>query len=81
MIFKCNRSKKRFPKFFWSDSEEIEIVDKYTYLEVNLHSNSNMSETCNHFFNKALVAENQLFNVFYRSKIKTLDSRLSLFDT
>jgi hypothetical protein len=80
VIFRNSRKKFSQPKVFWDD-EEIEIVNEYVYLGVTLNSKLNFSESSKVFFNKAQLAENQISNIAYRGNIRTLNSRLKLFDS
>jgi hypothetical protein len=80
-VFRLKRSRKSsVPVIYWGE-DQIEIVDKYTYLGVTFYHNLNYKETCSDILRKAKVAEKNLFSVFYRAKIKTFSSRYKLFDT
>lgn len=75
-------SKKKYvkPKFFWGKGE-IEPVKKYKYLGVYFHENVNFRETGMEFTKKAQNAECQLHLIFVQSKLKTLKSRTTLFNS
>jgi hypothetical protein len=78
VIFRNGNYKFNKPKIFWGE-QEVEFVESYTYLGVPLYGNMNYGQTCNDFIQKAKGAQTQLFSLFYKSRIKTLDSRLRLF--
>jgi hypothetical protein len=81
IVFRLKRSRKSsVPIIYWGE-DQIEIVDKYTYLGVTFYHNLNYKETCSDILRKAKVAEKNLFSVFYRAKIKTFSSRYKLFET
>lgn len=80
IIFKINRYKLVKPKLFWCENE-IEIVNKYVYLGVPFYENCNFLQTGIDFIKKAEGAEKQLHSLLYRGKIKTLDSRITLFNS
>jgi hypothetical protein len=79
VMFKYGRVRKVRPKVFWGN-DEIEFVNEYTYLGVPFYSNLSTAPVCNYFLKRAKGAENQLFNLFYRSKMKTMLSRTKLYD-
>jgi hypothetical protein len=79
IMFKYGKARKVKPKVFWDDNE-IEFVDEYLYLGVPFYSNFSSIPVSVYFIKKAKCAENQLFNLFYRSKIKTLPSRTKLYN-
>jgi len=81
VIFRNNNRRKLNQPLVYCNDETIEVVDKYTYLGVTSYGKIDYNEMCNNFVNKALVAEKNLFSLFYKSKIKTLDSRIKLFDS
>jgi hypothetical protein len=78
VMFKYGRERKDKPKIFWDDFE-LQYVSMYTYLGVNFHSNLSTSQVCSQFLKKAKNAENLLFNVMWRSKIRTFASRIKLY--
>jgi hypothetical protein len=80
VIFKDGRRKKRRPNVYWGDNL-IEIVDNYTYLGVTFYENCSFNETCNNFLNKAKCAESQLHKLVYKSSMKSLSCRISLFNS
>jgi len=80
VIFRYNKNKIVTPRLFWDDVE-IETVEKYTYLGVTFYGNMKYSQIANDFTTKASAAESQLSNLFKRTQIKTLDSRLRLFES
>jgi hypothetical protein len=81
VVFRRKKSKRSsIPVLMWGN-EVIEVVDKYTYLGVTFHWNLNFSNTVDGFLCKARVAEKHLFDIFRRSKMKTFDSRIKLFDS
>jgi hypothetical protein len=80
VMFKYGRERKVKTKVYWMDAE-IEFVNMYTYLGVKFYSNLNTSYVCAHFIKKAKIGENQVFNVMWRYKLKTLDSRMKLYHT
>jgi hypothetical protein len=80
VIFRDGRRKKRRPNVYWNDSL-IEIVDHYTYLGVTFYANCSFKQTCINFINKAKCAESQLHKLVFKSKMKTLNSRISLFNS
>lgn len=81
VMFRTGRHKITKPDIMWDDDRSIEIVNTYTYLGVPFYENLDYNKTCNHFMGRANGGVNSLFSMFYRSKIKTLSSRIKLFDS
>lgn len=75
-----NLTKKLEPLLFWGN-DNIECTKSYKYLGVDFRCNMNYGEICNSFLMKAKQAENQLFGLFYKANITTLETRLQLFDS
>jgi hypothetical protein len=78
VIFRRGNRKIMKPTVFWNDGE-IEIVDKYIYLGVPFYSNMKSQTTCNDFIVKGRNAERLLFELYWKAKIDSLESRLTLF--
>jgi len=78
VLFKYGKPRNNLPKVYWGENE-IEFVKEYTYLGVPFYSNFNMADACQNFISKAKNAENLLFSLMYRSKIKTTHSRLTIY--
>jgi hypothetical protein len=80
VMFKYGRERKVQPSVFW-DNNIIYYVRMYTYLGVNFYANLDMNPVCLQFIKKAKNAENQLFSVMWRSKTRTFDSRLKVYNS
>jgi hypothetical protein len=80
MMFKYGKKRKDTTKVYWEESI-IEFVSMYTYLGVDFHSNLSTNPVCSQFLRKAKNAENQLFNVMWRCKMNTIDSRMKLYNS
>jgi hypothetical protein len=82
VIFRKRGNLKCIPCFFWGESS-IEVVEEYKYLGVPFHAKimSGDKKTAQYFLQKAKLAENGLHQLFFRSKVRTLRSRLTLFNS
>jgi hypothetical protein len=81
VVFRRKKSKRSsIPTLFWGENE-VEVVDKYTYLGVTFYWNLDFGKTAEEFLLKAKVAEKHLFDIFRRSKMSTFDSRIKLFES
>jgi hypothetical protein len=80
VMFKYGRERNVHPTVFW-DNNIIDFVRMYTDLGVNFYANLDMNPVCAHFIKKAENGENQLFSVTWRSKMRTFDSRLKVYNS
>jgi hypothetical protein len=79
VIFRQGNVKVKNCKIFWGE-DELNIVNKYIYLGVPFHGNMKYSCTADSFVSKAMQAQQDLFNLFYRAKMNNIETRLYLFD-
>jgi hypothetical protein len=77
VIFRQGNVKVRKPKILWVD-EEIEVVERYVYLGVQMYGRMIYSTTADDFINKGMQAQRDLFNLFYKAKINNVKTRLHL---
>jgi hypothetical protein len=81
VVFRLKRNRKSsVPVLFWGE-EQIEVVDKYTYLGVKFYYNLNYKETYNDILKKSRVAEKNVFDIYRKAKLKTFTSRYRLFES
>ncbi|CAL8135175.1 unnamed protein product [Orchesella dallaii] len=80
VIFHTRKRRKRVVPNIMYGQSIIEIADKYTYLGVTFYSNMDYHKTCTEFLHKSDIALKNLLELFRRSKMHTLDSRLKRFD-
>jgi hypothetical protein len=79
VIFRQGNVKVKNCKIFCGE-DELVIVDKYIYLGVPMYGNMKYSCTADSFVSKAMQAQQDLFNLFYRAKMNNIETRLYLFD-
>jgi len=82
VIFRKDSRSKPSPVLKWGDTM-IDIVDSYTYQGVPFSNNISKfyNDAIDHFLTKATVAEGSLHSLFYSSKMRTIDNRISLFNS
>lgn len=82
VIFGNYRKLNFTPSLTWR-KDNVEIVDKYMYLGVPFSSKVNKltQDMAGYFSLKAKVAEDALFKLFYRSKMRTFGCRIRLFNS
>jgi len=80
VAYGTSKRKNKSPKFYWGE-ETIQPASEYKYLGVILREKINHNEICSDLLSKAAAAETQLLKLIEKAKIKTLKSRLKLFDS
>jgi hypothetical protein len=80
MVFR--KGKRKFSQFnFTTDSQHIEVVEKYKYLGVILSYNGNLKHAAEHMYNKDLKALFSLKSKILDFEFSSIKLKLKLFDT
>ena len=68
VVFRNGKSRKPNPMMFWGN-DRIEEAKSYKYLGVEFNNEMNYNQISKNFTVKAKIAENQLFNLFFKASI------------